>query len=200
MTGQELNEMMASGAIKIIKGRLVSTENPKMDYGGKRNLKSTTDATTLEPVKFKASKLTSIIGKVKITKTKDGKDIKPNPRVKNANKYYYDGHKFDSNLEIYMYQLLMKKKIKFVMKHIITLQPGFRNKDGKAIIAIKWKADFYLPDYNMVVDTKGWATEIFKMKLKLFKHMQHKGGYSHIKKLEFPKNKNECLLLSITLK
>jgi len=33
MTGKELNEMMASGAIKIIKGRLVSTENEKMDYG-----------------------------------------------------------------------------------------------------------------------------------------------------------------------
>jgi len=176
MTGQELNEMMASGAIKIIKGRLVSTENEKMDYGPKRKLKSTTDATPLMPVKFKSNK-----------------------RVINATKVKVDDIKFDSKLEAYMYGLFKAKNIKMELQYVITLQPGFKH-NGKTIRAIKWVADFYLPDYNMVVDTKGWATEIFKMKLKLFKHMQHKGGYSHIKKLEFPKNKNECLLLSITLK
>ena len=176
MTAQELREAMTSGTIKVIKGRLVSTENEKLDYGPKKLLKSTTDATPLEPVKFK----------------------RPNQRVRNATKIIHEDIKFDSKLEAYMYSLLKDKNIKMELQYAIVLQPMFR-RDGKAVRAIKWVADFYLPDHNLIIDTKGWGTEIFKMKLKLFKYMQYKGAYPGIT-LEFPKNKKQCLLLSVILK
>lgn len=177
MTGQELQEALASGAIKMVKGRYVSTISEKMDYGPVRKLKSTTDATPLEPVK-----------------------IKTNVRVKNATKTISDNIKFDSKLEAYMYSLLKGKGFDVELQYVVELQPGFRGKDGKAIIAIKWKADFFIPHLGLIIDTKGWGTEIFKLKLKLFKYLQFKGSYPEIKKLEFPKNKAECMLLSVSLK
>jgi len=182
MTGQELQEMIADGRIVIIKGRLVSKESPMLDYGPKSNLKINVDPTPLEPVKFNPNKMK-----------------KGNARVRNATKVEVNKIKFDSKLEAYMYKLFKAKNIKMELQYVITLQPSFK-RDGKTIRAIKWVADFYLPDHNMIVDTKGWGTEIFKMKLKMFKHMQYKGGYSHIKKLEFPKNKNECMILSVIIK
>lgn len=177
MTGKELQEMISDGRIIVKKGRLISTENPMMDYGPIHKLKSTTDATPLEPVKFK----------------------KPNRRVLNATKVKADDIKFDSKLEAYMYSLFKKKNINMELQYVIILQPSFK-RDGKTIRAIKWIVDFYLPDHNTIVDPKGWGTEIFKMKLKLFKYMQYNGAYSNVKTLEFPKNKNECMLLSVIIK
>ena len=180
MTGQELQEMIADGRIVITKGRLKSTENPQLDYGPKHKLKSTTDATPLKPVMFNSAKMN-------------------NKRVRNATKVSVENIKFDSKLEAYMYSLLKAKKINIELQYTITLQPMFKC-DGRAVRAIKWVADFYLPDHNMIIDTKGWGTEIFKMKLKLFRYIQHKGGYPEVKKMEFPKNKSECMLLSVSLK
>ena len=54
------------------------------------------------------------------------------------------------------------------------LQPAFRTKDGKAIRAVEYVADFvYTEDGKIIIeDCKGWRTDIFKLKLKLmfFRH------------------------------
>jgi hypothetical protein len=180
MTSQELKEMIADGRIVISKkGRLISKENPKMDYGDKKIVKIVVDPVEVKPVTFNSNKM--------------------NKRVKNATKVYVEDIKFDSKLEAYMYSLLKSKGVKMELQHVIVLQPSFK-REGKTIRAIKWVADFYLPDHNLIIDTKGWGTEIFKMKLKIFKYLQFTGKYPEIKKLEFPSNKKTCLMLSVTLK
>lgn len=177
MTGKELQDAIASGAIIMVKGRYVSTITEKIDYGPVNRLKSTSVPISLMPVKLNTNK-----------------------RVKGANKIIIDDIKFDSRLEGYMYTLLKDKNINFEMQHVFILQPGFRNKSGKAIISIKWKADFYLPDHNLIIDTKGWSTEIFKIKYKIFQYLQSLGSFEYVKKVEFPKKRDECLVLSISLK
>ena len=49
------------------------------------------------------------------------------------------------------------------------LQEKFRDSDGKAVRAIKYNADFLLFGEH-IVDTKGYETDVFKLKEKLFKY------------------------------
>ncbi len=203
MTGKELQEMIASGAIIINKGRYVASASKLIDYGAVPKQKAAIEPTPLKPVEMKGNRRVKNANKsnTKVIYADDEirKIFDNNKRVKNANKVIIDDIKFDSKLEAYMYGLLKKKKINFEMQKVFVLQPGFRDTTGKAIIAIKWKADFWLPDHGLIIDTKGWGTEIFKIKLKLFKYQQNIGNYSEVKTLEFPSNKSKCLLLSVSL-
>ncbi len=40
---------------------------------------------------------------------------------------------------------------------------------------IKYTPDFYLPEYDLYIEVKGWADELFKMRWKLFKLKGYKG-------------------------
>lgn len=80
-----------------------------------------------------------------------------------------DALAFDSILEWKCYKLLVNNSIPFVLKPKYVLQPAF-SFDGVTIKAIEILPDFYLPTQDVILDTKGWATDEFKLKAKILKY------------------------------
>ena len=88
-----------------------------------------------------------------------------------------DGHTFDSKMESQRYiqlKLLLKAG---EIRHLLLqpqfeLQPGFTTKQGKRIRPLSYVADFqYVEGKTVVVeDVKGFQTEAFKLKAKLFQY------------------------------
>jgi hypothetical protein len=113
--------------------------------------------------------------------------IKPNKKVKNATKVIdEDGTKHDSKLEKYCHDQLITHNIPFLPQHKFILQPPFRYQ-GWGIVHVTWRCDFYLPEYNLVVDTKGQRSQSFNIKLKMLQFI-HRDAPLHI---VLPKNKGE---------
>lgn len=94
-------------------------------------------------------------------------------------KIVVDGIKFDSILEANRYQELkilqrigeikdLSRQVKFI------LQPSYK-KNNKTIRAITYKADFVYFDLKkkkmIVEDTKGYKTEVYKLKKKIFEYV-----------------------------
>ena len=100
------------------------------------------------------------------------------------NKYFnkkviVDGIKFDSKKEAKRFQeLMILKKAglikKLELQKIFELQPKYTNNKGENIRAIIYKADFFYYDNHLkqyiVEDTKGFKTEVYKLKKKLFEY------------------------------
>jgi hypothetical protein len=102
-----------------------------------------------------------------------------------AKKVTYDGIKFASGLEKYMYIALKKAKIKAKYEgETYTIQEGFefnvqsyerqsngkgefKNRGNKKILPIKYTPDFV--SNNFIIECKGRANESFPMRWKLFK-------------------------------
>ena len=124
-----------------------------------------------------------------------------------AKKITYDGIKFASGLERYMYMVLKKNKIKadyegrtFVLidkfdfpnesyERQANSKGEFKNRGSKRILPIKYTPDFIGEDF--IIETKGRANESFPMRWKLFKK------YIAENKLEpftlyKPQNQKEC--------
>lgn len=86
-----------------------------------------------------------------------------------------DGYVFDSQLEAdYYLYLKLREKAKdilfFRVKPKYLLQPAFE-KDGKKYNKIEYIADFevhHLDGTIEVIDTKGYVTDVFRIKEKLF--------------------------------
>lgn len=91
-----------------------------------------------------------------------------NKKVKGARKIEIDGVKFDSRLEMYAYNRLKMLGIKFEFQKKIVLQESFKYL-GENIRAITWTYDFYIPDAHVIMDTKGFSTDIATMKIKIAK-------------------------------
>ena len=128
-----------------------------------------------------------------------------------AKKIIYDGIKFASGLEKYMYQCLKKNKIKFKYEgETFTLLNGFyfdnqvyerqsnskgeyKNRGQKRILPIKYTPDFIGNDF--IIETKGRPNESFPIRWKLFKKLvtQQFPNYTLYK----PQNQKEC---DITIK
>jgi hypothetical protein len=110
----------------------------------------------------------------KLKKIPDSKigitDLSKNKKVKNAVKSEVDGVKFDSNLERDFYFELKRNNIEFEFKHKFILVKDFLY-DYKMVRTIVWNVDFYFKELNLIIDTKGWATDVFNLKIKLFKNM-----------------------------
>ena len=123
-----------------------------------------------------------------------------------AKKVTYDGIKFASGLEKYMYMCLKKAKIHADYEGCtFNLQEGFMfdvesyerqsngkgemvNRGNKKILPIKYTPDFV--GSNFVIECKGRANESFPMRWKLFKKyvnwkMKHVTLYK-------PQNQKEC--------
>lgn len=89
-----------------------------------------------------------------------------------------DGYKFDSKKEAQFYQQLKLRKlandiVDFRLKPKFILQPAFV-KNGKKIGAITYTADFLIVENDRsqtVVDVKGFATAMFKLKKKMFEYV-----------------------------
>ena len=123
-----------------------------------------------------------------------------------AKKVTFDGIKFASGLEKYMYQALKKAKIKAKYEgETYIVQEGFEfknesydrqsngkgeliNRGCKKILPIKYTPDFVSDSF--IIECKGRANESFPMRWKLFKNYVNK----HLKHviLYKPQNQKEC--------
>jgi len=116
-----------------------------------------------------------------------------------AKKVTYDGIKFASGLERYMYQALKKAKIKatyegatfeIVEDFIFNSKGEFKQRGRKKILPIKYTPDFICPDYSFIIECKGRANESFPLRWKLFKRYVVK-NYPDTTLFK-PQNQKEC--------
>jgi hypothetical protein len=94
------------------------------------------------------------------------------PKNKYGNKKIeIQGVKFDSKLELYCYNLLKERNINFDFQKTIILVDKFRF-SGKGIRELTIIVDFvvYIGDRVVYVDTKGFPTEVSKIKYKLLRN------------------------------
>ena len=123
-----------------------------------------------------------------------------------AKKVTYDGIKFASGLEKYMYIALKKAKIKAKYEgETYTIQEGFefdvqsyerqsngkgefKNRVNKKILPIKYTPDFV--SRSFIIECKGRANESFPMRWKLFKKYV-KANMPRVT-LYKPQNQKEC--------
>jgi hypothetical protein len=123
-----------------------------------------------------------------------------------AKKVVYDGIKFASGLEKYMYQALKKAKIKAKYEgETYTVQGGFEfknksyerqsngkgelvNRGCKKILPIKYTPDFVSDSF--IIECKGRANESFPMRWKMFKKYVNQ----HLPRVTLykPQNQKEC--------
>lgn len=101
------------------------------------------------------------------------------------NKYFnrkvmLDGIKFDSKKEADRYlDLKLLNKLGLIkeleLQKVFVLQPKYINNNGEHIRAITYKADFFYYDNQkeqyIVEDTKGFKTDVYKLKKKLFEYV-----------------------------
>jgi len=123
-----------------------------------------------------------------------------------AKKVTFDGIKFASGLERYMYQALKKAKIQADYEGCtFTLQEGFMfdiesyerqsngkgemvNRGSKKILPIKYTPDFVSSSF--IIECKGRANESFPIRWKMFKkYVNHKMKHVTLYK---PQNQKEC--------
>ncbi len=118
---------------------------------------------------------------------------KKQPKYKNT-KVIFDGIKFDSKLELKRYKQLKLLEYNGVIKSL-ELQPSFLLSDTLRVIRngkkqtyrkSVYKADFsYIKDsYVIVEDTKGFETETYKLKRKLFLSMGYCDLFREVKNRE----------------
>ena len=123
-----------------------------------------------------------------------------------SKKVTYDGIKFASGLEKYMYIALKKAKIHAIYEGAtFEVQEGFMfdvdsyerqgngkgtmiNRGQKKILNIKYTPDFVSPSF--IIECKGRANETFPLRWKMFKkhvkeHLKHVTLYK-------PQNQKEC--------
>ena len=123
-----------------------------------------------------------------------------------AKKISYDGIKFASGLERYMYMALKKAKLKFQYEgetfelvkafefttEAIERQSNgkgeYRNRGNKKILNIKYTPDFVGEDF--IIECKGRANESFPMRWKLFKKWMTDNRDKRV--LYKPQNQSEC--------
>lgn len=122
----------------------------------------------------------------------------PNSKIKNATKVILDDIKFDSKLEAYFYKMLKINNIYHERQKIYKIQPGFRY-NGKAIICIKIIPDFWLPHYNLLIDTKGFQTADSKIKWKMLKWWLYNSSQPNLPEIVFVKNQKEADKIIIRL-
>ena len=134
------------------------------------------------------------------------KNIKKRRGPVRSKKVTFDGIKFASGLERYMYQVLKKAKIHAEYEGCtFTLQEGFMfdvesyerqsngkgemvNRGCKKILPIKYTPDFI--GGNFVIECKGRANESFPIRWKMFKkYVNHKMKHVTLYK---PQNQKEC--------
>ena len=123
-----------------------------------------------------------------------------------AKKVTFDGIKFASGLEKYMYQALKKAKIKAKYEgQTYIIQEGFEfknesyerqsngkgelvNRGCKKILPIKYTPDFVSSSF--IIECKGRANESFPIRWKMFKkYVNHKMKHVTLYK---PQNQKEC--------
>ena len=106
-----------------------------------------------------------------------------NKKVRNAKKTLHCGILFDSLLEVAIFDYLNFHEIKFERQKKYVLLEKFE-RHGKKYREMTWSADFYLPDYDIIIEGKGFETDRYKIVKKLF-------AYKYETKVIIIKNKKE---------
>lgn len=115
----------------------------------------------------------------KVIHRKNGIGIVPRESKYKSKKVVIDGITFDSKKEANRYKELKILKSAGViecleLQKIFELQPSFK-KNGKTYRKITYKADFYYFDNEkgkyIVEDVKGFKTEVYKLKKKMFEYI-----------------------------
>jgi len=102
---------------------------------------------------------------------------------------------FDSKWEMQAYLILkdsLPSNARMELSPKYELQPKFRDLNGKAVRAIHYIGDFLVTHRGKVylIDTKGFETDVFKMKEKMFKF---KNQDMEIIKIKSKKRLNELI-------
>tara|TARA_R110002012_G_scaffold286509_1_gene478054 strand:+ start:806 stop:1246 length:441 start_codon:yes stop_codon:yes gene_type:complete len=121
-----------------------------------------------------------------------------------SKKGWYDGIKFASQLEIYMYQQLKENDIEFgyeaerfdlieaFMSNNVSFErtatKDFINRGEKKIRGIYYTPDFVSDDF--IIETKGRANESFPIRWKLFKRLLDKNNDMRV--IYKPQSKKDC--------
>jgi hypothetical protein len=98
----------------------------------------------------------------------NNKPKQESPVKKQVAKKVQDGIKFDSPLELFTYNLLKEHNIDFELKKKYELMPTF-SYAGSTVMGITLTVDFYLPDYDIILDPKGFMQGATDVKWKLLK-------------------------------
>lgn len=109
-------------------------------------------------------------------------------------KIVVDGVKFDSKLEHYCYGYLQLIGVDFDFQHRITLVDKFRFND-KGIRALTMIVDFVVKkdEKTIYVDTKGFPTEVSKIKYKLLRNQLKEIDNTDVVWLKNKKEVNEFI-------
>lgn len=118
-----------------------------------------------------------------------GNSKQVNKKILGATKVEVDGEKFASKLELYFYNLLKSSKIPFEFQKVITLQEKFKY-NGASVREVRLIVDFYLPDHDILADTKGHQLADNKIKWKMLKRKYFLEGKQT--KIYLPSKKSEC--------
>lgn len=89
-----------------------------------------------------------------------------NQKVRNATKVEFDGIKFDSKFELFFYKKCKEHNVNIQLKPKYLLLPKFEYNNEK-FREMAMFPDFYLIDYDIIVETKGFPNETFPLKHKL---------------------------------
>lgn len=123
-----------------------------------------------------------------------------------SKKSKYDGHIFDSQLELYMYKRLKDEGIEFTFNEkSYILIPSFKYKspvyeptrvkisglsDKRSVRAMSYTPDFVGENDKWIIETKGRANESFPLRWKIFKTIMQLQDTPPA--LFLPRNKQEC--------
>lgn len=92
-----------------------------------------------------------------------------NKKIKNAQKCSADGIDFKSRLELYTYSRLKDEGLDFSYEaKTWTIIEKFEYLDEK-VRAVTITPDFVHQDKKIIIEVKGYATDIYKLRLKVFK-------------------------------
>ena len=99
-----------------------------------------------------------------------------NKKVQNAQPNSYNGINFKSKLETNCYKAIESVGIPLEYeKETFTLLEGFEYNNEK-FRPITYTPDFINDEHKIIIETKGYATDIFKLRWKLFKWYLMKNG------------------------
>lgn len=115
-------------------------------------------------------------------------------------KVYKHGLKFDSKLELYMYELLVKSKLKFEFQVEYLLFDKIKYNE-ETLRKMTLTVDFVVNTKNcpVIVDTKGFFRAENKLRWKLFKYFLSSRGLP-TPAIFFPSSQTECIELIERLK
>jgi hypothetical protein len=116
---------------------------------------------------------------------------KANKKVKNALASVYDGIKFRSQLEIFIYKALKAAGIPsdYEKKSYVLIDKCEYN--DEKVRPITYKPDFVNEELGFLIEVKGIKTDAFVLRWKLFKRYLSINGPQL--ELFLPRNQKECL-------